>query len=395
MNECWQAVPFREILAKSEDWIDVKPDRTYKQVTVRMWGQGVVQRGEVSGMEIAAKRMLVVHPQQFIVSRIDARHGASGLIPDFLDGAVVTNDFPVFTPDTTRIFPKFLGWMTKTNDFIDLCKSASEGTTNRVRLKEERFLAMEISLPSLDEQRRIVARIEELVAKVEEARGLRSKTLTEIEALSKSAMRQFFSSDSGYQSVSLESVCSAIIDNLHSNPVYSDHGVPCVRSCDVAWGTLLLETARRTDEEEYKRRTVRGEPSVDDVVLVREGGGTGKAAIVKEGERFSLGQRVMMLRPNKDKVLPKFFLYQILSPFIQEEQILLKTTGSASPHLNIGDLKKFSFLCPSLEQQNCIVGYLDNLQVQVESLKNLQTQTAAELDALLPSILDRAFKGEL
>jgi len=267
----WQMTPLREILIKSDEWIDLKPEQKYQQVTVRMWGQGVVKRGDVTGVEVASKRMLVVHPQQFIVSRIDARHGASGLIPDVLEGAIVTNDFPVFIPNPLKILPKFLSWMSKTHAFVDLCIAASEGTTNRVRLKEDRFLAMQIPLPSLEEQRRVVARIEELAAKVEEAQGLRSDATREAEVVAKSAMRQLFKSDVGYPEVTIESVCTAIIDNLHSNPTYSDDGVPCVRSSDVGWGSLFLNTARRTSEDEYQRRTVRGEPTKDDVVLVREG----------------------------------------------------------------------------------------------------------------------------
>ena len=81
--------------------------------------------------------------------------------------------------------------------------------------------------------------------------------------------------------------------------------------------------------------------------------------------------------------------------YIQNEQIQPKCMGSASPHLNIGDLKRFKFLLPSILEQEEIVTYLDNLQVQINTLRTLQTQTATELDALLPAILDKAFKGEL
>jgi hypothetical protein len=151
-------VPLGEILSKSEEWIQLDLERTYKQVTVRMWGQGVVQRCEVSGVEVAASRMLVVHANQFIISRIDARKGASGPIPDFLDGAIVTNDFPVFISKSTKILPSFLSWMSKTHRFVDLCKAASEGTTNRVRLKEDRFLSVDdthaIASYTLDHLRR-------------------------------------------------------------------------------------------------------------------------------------------------------------------------------------------------------------------------------------------------
>jgi type I restriction enzyme S subunit len=395
MNEGWSLTPLGEILKKSEEWIDINPERRYKQITVKIWGKGVIERNEVSGAEISGSKRLKVKAGEFIVSRIDARHGAFGLIPDFLEGAIVTNDFPIFKPKSNKILPKYLDWMSKTRSFVDLCVAASEGTTNRVRLKEDRFLSMQIPLPPLDEQRRIVARIEELAAKVEEARGLRRQSIEEAEALKKSAMSQVFKPHDKYQEVPLESVCAAIIDNLHSNPVYADVGVPCVRSSDVGWGVLYLETARRTSEDEYKQRTVRGEPTPDDIVLVREGGGTGKVAIVQKGQRFSLGQRVMMLRPDKSVVLPKFCLYQFLSPSIYEDQILPHCKGSASPHLNIGKLRRFVFFLPPLLEQHRIVAYLDDLQSKVDALKRLQTETAAELDALLPSILDKAFKGEL
>jgi type I restriction enzyme S subunit len=103
----------------------------------------------------------------------------------------------------------------------------------------------------------------------------------------------------------------------------------------------------------------------------------------------------MMLRPKLQKVHPSFLLYQILSPTIYEDQILPLSKGSASPHLNIGALRKFKFLLPSLAEQCRIVAHLDGLQAKVDALKKLQTETADELDALMPSILDKAFRGEL
>ncbi len=140
---------------------------------------------------------------------------------------------------------------------------------------------------------------------------------------------------------------------------------------------------------------MRGAPSENDIVLVREGGGTGKCAIVQRDQKFSLGQRVMMLRPDVDKIVPKFFLYQLLSPQIQEDQIKPRSKGSASPHLNISALRKFKLILPSIPEQHRIVTELESLQLEVGNLESTQTETAIELDALLPAVLDRAFKGEL
>jgi type I restriction enzyme S subunit len=396
MEGIWPMVPLGEILSKSEEWTDIQPDKQYRQVTVRLWGGGVVLRNEVIGNEIAAKRRLVVRSNQFILSRIDARNGAFGLVPESLDGAVVSNDFPAFNINRERIIPGFLEWMSKTRDFVDLCRAASEGTTNRVRLKVDRFLVTPIPLPPLNEQRRIVARIEELAALIEEARELRVKAREEAEALKNSVLRIVFCDWLARATMStIEEVCDAIIDNLHSTPKYSDDGYPCVRSSDVGLGKLDLTNAKRTPEYEYIRRIQRGAPGPGDIVFVREGGGTGKAALVETEEKFSLGQRVMMFRPDTSRVEPKFFLFQILSPYVYEEQIALRIKGSASPHLNIGAIRQFRFLLPSLAEQRRIVAYLDDLQAQVDQLTATQDAIQAELDTLLPSVLDQAFRGEL
>ena len=378
---------------RCNDTISIQPEAQYREITVKLLGKGVVLRGIVAGAEISSARRFVAKAGQLILSRIDARNGAIGIVPPNLDGAVVTNDFPLFDVNPARIDVRFLGWLGRTRDFVELCKRASEGTTNRVRLQEDHFLELEILLPPIGVQQRIVARIEELTAQINEARTLRQQTANEAEALLTSARRTAISKCRA-ENVALEETC-AIIDNLHSNPRLSESGIPCVRSPDVGYGTLNLADAQRTDEEEYRRRTVRGEPQAGDIVLVREGGGTGKCAVVQDGQRFSLGQRVMMLRPNPIQIVPRFLLHQLLSPLIQEDQIRPLCKGSASPHLNIGVLRRFIIRVPSLSEQRRIAAELDALQREVDTLGRMQAETAAELDALVPAVLDRAFKGEL
>ena len=393
MNTKWPNVKLADVMRRSAEAVDLQPDAEYRQITVKLWGKGAVLRGVLKGAEVAAPRQLVARQNQFIVSRIDARNGALGIVPAELDGAIVSNDFPLFNLVPERLLPAYLGWMCKTAAFVDECNRASEGTTNRVRLQGKKFLAREIPLPPLAEQRRIVARIDGLAANIQEARGIRRQSSGEVEALWNTSLRRAILKSG--EEVPLEQVCEAIVDNLHRNPRYADSGVPCVRSPDVGWGTLSLDTALKTDEAEYRQRTIRGEPQPDDIILVREGGGTGKAAIVKPGQRFSLGQRVMMLRPAKNQMVPRFFLYQLLSPLIQEDLIIPLSKGSAAPHLNIGALRKFPFRVPSLPEQRRIVARIDDLQEKVDALERLQAETSKELDALIPSILDKAFRGEL
>ena len=121
----WSTCRLGDVLEKSESWVSIDPDTEYREVTVRLWGKGVLLRGSKLGSEIGSSRRLRVESGQFIVSRIDARHGAFGLIPEDLNGAVVTNDFPVFTPKPDRLASDYLGWLSKTHVFVDACKKAS------------------------------------------------------------------------------------------------------------------------------------------------------------------------------------------------------------------------------------------------------------------------------
>ena len=172
-----------DLLNRSQNWVEPEPDQTYKQVTARLWGKGLTLRAEVSGSQIAAARQLQVKAGQFLLSRIDARHGAFGIVPPSLDGALVSNDFPCFDIDLKVVLPTYFAWYARTENFIALCRRASEGSTNRVRLKENEFLRMTVSLPPLDEQQQVVAKLDKMVSLVEEASSLQTTVKNEWKAL--------------------------------------------------------------------------------------------------------------------------------------------------------------------------------------------------------------------
>lgn len=146
-------------LVKSKDIIEVEDDVEYKQVTIKINNGGVVPRnnGEtILGSKIGTKRQHVVHAGQFILSKIDARNGAYGIVPAELEGAIVTNDFPVFDVDTEKIIPQFLVLVSTTEKFVEFARKCSSGTTNRKRIDIEAFLNQKVPLPSIKEQESIL-----------------------------------------------------------------------------------------------------------------------------------------------------------------------------------------------------------------------------------------------
>ena len=102
-----------------------------------------------------------------------------------------------------------------------------------------------------------------------------------------------------------------------------------------------------------------------------------------------------MLRPNRDKIDPKYLLHQWLSPLIYEDHIMSRMIGSVSPPLNIGAAKAFEIHLPPLSCQRQIVAYLEGLREKAEELARTQAATSEELQAMVPAILYWAFRGEL
>ena len=149
-------VQIKEFLTRNKTAIIVQDEVIYQRVTIRIRNGGVIPRDEVKGMEIGTKKQFRVSAGQFILSKIDARNGAMGIIPENLNGAIVTQDFLAYDIDTTKINPQYLVLVSTTKQFIDFCQSCSSGTTNRQRVDENKFLNIQIPFPTLTEQNKLV-----------------------------------------------------------------------------------------------------------------------------------------------------------------------------------------------------------------------------------------------
>jgi type I restriction enzyme, S subunit len=397
MSASWPNVTLGDVLRRSEHIIPLDPEATYKEVTVRINGKGVVERRQVQGIEIAADRRYQVKSGQFIISRIDARHGASGLIPDELDGAVVTNDFPLFDVAEGRLDAGFLGWMSKTASFVELCKRASEGTTNRVRLSEARFKALSISLPAVDEQRRIVARIEQLATKVEEARACRAKATDLRDGFVESFIGQRFAELEFIYPARTFGSCGAHVSSGPRNwgKNYTSSGLRFYRAQDIDRSFQISDENVVYVERPPGSQGQSAIVSDGDLLIVITGATVGRAAVYDNNQSPGLvSQHVAVCRIPSASFLPRFVLWGLRGPHGQK-QLLGSKYGQGKPGLNLGQVRGLSLPCPPIDVQVKISGELDALQSKVDSVKALHRETAAELDAMLPAILDRAFKGEL
>lgn len=138
--------------------IQLIDDQEYKLVTIKMNHNGVVLREHKKGALIKSK-MYEVKKGDFILSGIDARNGAFGIVPPELDGAIVTNDFWYFEIDANIIAKRLFLELTATTWFDEICKRGSDGTTQRIRLQKNKFFNQSVMLPEGNEQKVLLDKI--------------------------------------------------------------------------------------------------------------------------------------------------------------------------------------------------------------------------------------------
>jgi type I restriction enzyme S subunit len=252
-------------------------------------------------------------------------------------------------------------------------------------------------LPPLEEQQCIVVKIDELVNKIEKARELRRLSVEEIEALLKSQIADLFSKrgDNGWKAGILGDY---VIDDCYGISEKATHdraGTPILRMGNIQNGRLDLRDLKYlqlSDTDRERLLLKRG-----DILVNRTNSAelVGKCAVFDLEGEYSFASYLIRIRLDKDRAEPRLVALYINSPTGRAYMFTERKQMTGQANVNATKLKALPIVLPSLEEQCRIVTYLNELEAKVDRLKGLQIQTAVELDALLPSILDKAFKGEL
>jgi type I restriction enzyme S subunit len=368
----------------------------YKRVRVQLHNRGIVLRDVVAGAELRTKRQQVVRAGDFLVAEIDAKVGGFGIIPAEVDGAIVSSHYFLFQIDETQCQSGWLNAFIRAGGLEEQVKA--RGTTNYAAIRPEHILDFEIPLPPLPEQRRIVARIEELAAKIEEARGLRRGSIIQTDALESSATAEAFASLSRAPRLSIQELAE-VRGGIQKGPHRAAGSNP-VRYLTVAHvqrNYICLSDPRffEVSPEELERwRLEAGD------VLIIEGNGSpaqiGRAALFRGEIPDCVHQNhVIRIRPNRKLIDREFLSSYLNSPPGQDEVHSQSRTTIGLRNLSIGRIKEIAVPVPPLDRQHRIAGHVAAMQAKLRELRRVQAETAAELDALLPSVLGKAFRGEL
>ncbi len=267
---------------------------------------------------------------------------------------------------------------------------------------------MPMVLPPRAEQSRIVARIESLFAKLDEAKEKIQEVLDGADLRRAAILHQAFIgkltekwrkengvSDDRWEEKTFSDVCEKITDGTHHSPEnYSTGDFMYVTAKNIKEDGIDLSNityvAKNLHEEIYARCDVK----YGDVLYIKDGATTGIATVNDIKEPFSLLSSVAVLRPKNSLLLSEYMKYYLNSPETKAK-MLNQMSGNAITRLTLKKIKSSKILvCEKLEQKE-IVRLLDNLLSREQSTVTACEEALTTIDTLKKSILARAFRGEL
>jgi len=170
--------------------------------------------------------------------------------------------------------------------------------------------------------------------------------------------------------VALEDICVAIVDCEHKTAPKALQGHPSVRTTDIRNGRIDFEGAGRVSEETYAAWTRRRRPCPGDLILAREAP-VGEVGLIPEGVYPVLGQRTVLISPDRGKVVPQYLHYLLLSPPLRHE-LETRSSGSTVPHLNMADIRALELpQLPTLRVQARLARALGALDDNIENNRKM------------------------
>lgn len=415
-----------QILNRVKDSIVIEDEKEYKRLTIRMYHKGVCLRDIELGGNIGTKNQFIAQGGQFIMSRIDARNGAFGIIPEVIGDAAVTNDFLCFTVNEELVDIGFFELYSQTNNFMQLCIEGSKGTTNRKRLKEEVFLGFEVYLPEIEKQVQIVKQVKklqplnakldsELYFQIDAVQNLRQSILQE--AIQGKLVPQDPNDEPAcilLEKIKIEKEQLIREKKLKKekplSPIIEDE-IPYELPQAWEWARFQdisinrdgerIPVSKDEREKREKKYDYYGASGVIDkidsflfdkpLLLIGEDG----ANLINRSTPIAFIAKGQYWVNNHAHVIDttEYILLRYLELFINSINLEPYVTGTAQPKMNQAKLNSIVVSLPPILEQQRIVDKVDQLMKLCDKLESSVEQSKQESERLMQAVLQNAFNS--
>ena len=388
-----------DVIRRSTLLVIIKDDVLYSQITLKTNGGGAVLRGKKLGKDIGTKKQYLAKEGQFIMSKIDARNGAFGVVTKDIDNAIVTGDFPLFDVDVEKINPFYLYLLSSTQPFVQYAQSCSRGTTNRQRIDMNAFLSQQIPLPSLDEQTKIVAAYNDAISladlRVQQVKDIDEQIVSYwqeslgVEKLierdkKKKGYMQFCpfrciekwgydfirkdrnnNSQAKYPSVRVIDICNISSGGTpaRGRKEYYGGNIPWIKTGELK-NDILTDTEEKITPLGMNNSSAKLYPK-GSLVVAMYGATIGKTA--KLGVDATTNQACAVLFDIDNKQIQTDYLWLYLQS--QTDKLKAMAYGGAQPNINAGIVANYEIPLPPFDTQNEIVERITRLRKKQKDLQ--------------------------
>lgn len=383
MSEAYPLASMGQFLSHRKEFFQLDDAAEYQLVTVQLHGRGVRERTQLLGKAIKTKRQQRVRAGELLVAEIDAKAGGFGVVPDHLDGAIVSSHYFLYKIDETVIERAYLDYYLRSGRPEFDIQTFVQGSLNYAAIRPHHFPELSIPLPPLDEQRRIVAKLDALRARVEQALALQAAAEEDMRGLLLSAFARI-TADAPMRPMAEIAPLVRRVVKIEPDVMYPELGLR-------SYGKGTFHKPAIQGSELGGKRIYRIEAG--DVVFSNVFSWEGAVAVAKPEDHGRYGSHRYISRVPVAGVITPQFLYFYFTTEAGLEQLRQASPGSAGRNrtLGLGALDAIKAPVPDYQQQL----WFGELFARVEALRTRQANVQQELEAMLPAALDRAFRGEL
>jgi len=398
LPEGWHWVRLGDICQTETEIRDPRqmPDTPFKYVdiaSVNNQTKVIESWRELLGRDAPSRARKVIRSEDVIVATTRPYLNAIAYVPAELDGEICSTGFCVLRA-VGEVTPRFLFAFVQTRSFIDQVSGRMRGASYPA-VSDKDVFAVSLPLPPLDEQRRIVARLEALQAGVEKAEAEIEAAVEKAERLWGGILASVFKRGEreGWPKKQLGDCIESIRYGTGSPPEYVETGIRFIRATNIKEGRVVpdgMVFIAPADAEKLTKCKV----SAGNLILVRSGVNTGDCACVppEYDGAYAAYDLIIEVRADHSAELLNCLL---ASPSVRRQIDRLKGR-SAQPHINAQQAQKLEFFVPPTYQEQLeVLDHLNRSFDQIEALRQEQAAMREKLSRLQASLLDTAFRGEL
>lgn len=292
------------------------------------------------------------------------------------------------------INPFFINYAFCTKELIKKLDQLKSGTTNVSAIYYKDLRNLELLIPPLPEQQRIVSILDEAFAAIARAKASAEQNLKNAKELFESYLQGVFENkDSVWQERKLGDLCREVTVGFVGTMAnkYKETGIPFLRSQNIKPYYISLKDVVYIDDE-FNKVLKKSQLNPGDLAIVRTGY-PGTAAVIPDTLTVSNCSDLVIVKTGID--LDPYFLSYFFNSTYGKKLVLGNLVGAAQKHFNVTAAKKVFIPLPSLKEQHKVIRKLDLLLAETKKLESIYRKKIADLEELKKSLLEKAFKGEL